>query len=143
MAKTGGARAGAGRRVGSVSQRSVDAVSDAAAAGLLPVEYMLSIMRDEDADPKERAWAAEKASPYIHPRPAPIQRRVGIDLPDTSTAEGISRALAKLTQAAASGDIAPSEAQSFAVLIEAQRKAIETGEIMKRLEALEAMGAKR
>jgi hypothetical protein len=71
MAKNGGARPGAGRPKGSVSQRSIDVVARAMAEGISPVEYMLGIMRDSDADPKARAWAAEKVAPFVHPRPSP------------------------------------------------------------------------
>ena len=137
MAKVGGSRPGAGRPKGSVSRRHVEVLAGAAAEGLTPVEYMLSLLRDEDADQDWRAWAAEKAAPFIHPRPAPVSRPIEIELPDTSTIEGVNKALVAITQAAASGEIAPSEAQSLAALIEAQRKAIETSELAARVTALE------
>ncbi|OJU12271.1 MAG: hypothetical protein BGN85_09460 [Alphaproteobacteria bacterium 64-11] len=105
---------------------------------MTPLEFMLKLMRDEKEDPKLRAWAAEKAAPFIHPRPAPMSRTVEIDLPDTSTAEGITKAMAAITRAVASGQITPAEAQSMVAIVEAQRKAIETGEILERLERLEA-----
>jgi len=104
---------------------------------------MLSLLRDEDAGQERRAWAAEKAAPFIHPRPAPVSRPVEIELPDTSTIEGVNKALAAITQAAASGAIAPSEAQSFAALIEAQRKAIETSELAARVSLLEERMGKK
>ena len=116
----------------------MEILSGAASEGVKPVEYMLSIMRDDNADGKARAWAAEKAAPFIHPRPAPIARSIQMDLPDTATVEGIKAALIKITLAAASGQIAPSEAQSQSALIEAQRKAIETHELVQRIESLEA-----
>ena len=62
MGKVGGARQGAGRRVGSVSRRNAEVVAASLAAGITPVEYMLKILRDEEADAKDRAWAAEKAA---------------------------------------------------------------------------------
>ncbi|RWQ41866.1 MAG: hypothetical protein EOS21_11915 [Mesorhizobium sp.] len=138
MAKTGGARPGAGRPKGSLSQRHVELLAGVVSEGVTPVEYMLSIMRDEKQHEARRAWAAEKAAPYIHPRPAPIARVIEIELPDTTTVQGIKEALSRLVGAAASGQIAPSEAQSLSALIEGQRKAIETGELLERLEALEA-----
>ncbi|WP_420335572.1 hypothetical protein [Roseibium sp.] len=94
-------------------------------------------MRDEKAEAKDRAWAAEKAAPYIHARLAPIANRVEIELPDTSTIDGIKDAMAAITKAVAAGKVAPSEAQGVVSILEAQRKAIETGEILERLEALE------
>lgn len=137
MAKVGGAREGAGRKPGSLNQRTVEMLANAAAEGLLPVEYMLNVMRDETADPKDRSWVAEKAAPYIHARPAPLQRTVEIDLPTADTAEWVKKAMAVLIKAAAEGQIAPAEAQSIATLIEGQRKAIETADILERLEKLE------
>lgn len=99
---------------------------------------MLAIMRDENAGEKQRAWAAEKAAPFVHPRPAPLVRPIAIDLPDTGSLEGIRQALSCVTNAVATGELTPAEAQSLAVLIEAQRKAIETGELLERVERLEA-----
>jgi hypothetical protein len=102
---------------------------------------MLAKMRDENADEKVRIWGAERAAPFIHPRPAPVARSIEIALPDTSTAEGIKAALATITQAVATGKISPSEAQSLSAIIEAQRKAIETDELLSRIEKLEQLHA--
>lgn len=38
------------------------------AAELSPLDYMLQVLRDPEASPAERKWAAEKAAPFIHPR---------------------------------------------------------------------------
>lgn len=141
MAKTGGARQGAGRPKGSLARRSVDAAAKAMAEGISPVEYMLGIMRNDQADPKERAWAAEKVAPFVHPRPAPMERTVTIELPDTSTPAGIDGALGAVIAAMADGEISPHEGQSFISVIEARRKAIETGDLLARIEALEGGAA--
>jgi len=143
MAKNGGARRGAGRPRGSVSSRHVDLVASMMDGRKTPLEYLMDVMTDEKADEKRRDWAAEKAAAFLHPRPQPVARSVEIDLPDTSTVVGITVALDAITKAAASGQIAPAEAQSLSALIEAQRKAIETGELLERLEKLEAVQAKR
>jgi len=37
-------------------------------APLSPLDYMLQVLRDPEASPAERKWAAEKAAPFIHPR---------------------------------------------------------------------------
>ena len=137
MAKTGGARAGAGRPKGSVSRRNLDAATKAMAEGISPVGYMLGIMRDNNADAKARAWAAEKVAPFVHARPAPMERTVTIDLPDTSTPAGIANALGAVIAAMGRGEISPHEGQSFISVIEARRRAIETGELLARIEALE------
>ncbi|WP_416356342.1 hypothetical protein ACLNGM_20265 [Aureimonas phyllosphaerae] len=104
---------------------------------------MLGVLHDPASDEKSKAWAAEKAAPFVHPKPAPAQRLVKIELPSTDTAEGVSAALGKLIQAVATGDLAPGEAQGIAALIEMQRKAIETTDILDRLEALEAMNGRQ
>ena len=143
MAKVGGARAGAGRKPGTLNKKSVELLHGVISEGVTPVEYMLKIMRDEKADGKSRAWAAERAAPFIHPRPAPIQRTVKIELPAINDAKDIPTAVADILKAAANGEISPSEAQSFVSIIEVHRKAIETGEILERLEALETKAAEK
>lgn len=138
MAKVGGARPGAGRPKGSLNKKHADMLASISETGQTPVEYMLSIMRNEQADTRDRAWAAEKAAPYIHARPAPMANRIEIELPDTSTIDGIMLAMAAITKSVSKGEIAPSEAQGVVSILEAQRKAIEAGEILDRLEKLEA-----
>lgn len=69
----GGKREGAGRPAGAVTKRTREAAEKASADGLTPLSYMLSILRDEDADPKERMWAAEKAAPYVHAKLASVE----------------------------------------------------------------------
>jgi hypothetical protein len=107
--------------------------------GLTPVAYMLAVLRDKDAEQGRRAWAAEKLAPYVHPRPAPEARRVNIDLPDTSTTKGLTEAMAAIVKATARGLMSPSEAQSFVSILEAQRKAIETDDLLTRMEKLEGV----
>lgn len=141
MARVGGARRGAGRPRGSVSQRHVDLVASMMDGRKTPLEYLMEVMADPKADEKRRDWAAEKAAAFLHPRPQPVARAVDIDLPDTSTVDGIKAAFGVITKAAATGQIAPAEAQSLSALVEAQRKAIETGELLERIEKLEAVRA--
>jgi hypothetical protein len=143
MPRTGGAREGAGRKPGSVNRRNAEVIAEAIAAGITPVEFMLGIMRDQDADPKRREWAAEKAAPYLHPRPAPLERTVEIDLPDTSTVAGIDQALDIIITAMGASELSPAEGQSFMSVIETRRKAIETGDMMERLQRLEEQVGKR
>jgi hypothetical protein len=69
----GGKRIGAGRKRGTKDSKprlsAARKVALAAAeAGLVPLDYMLEIMRDPNADPNERLKAAIAAAPYIHPR---------------------------------------------------------------------------
>ena len=47
-------------------------LTEAQMAGLTPLDYMLGILRDEDAKPDDRMHAAVHAAPYIHPKLAAI-----------------------------------------------------------------------
>lgn len=138
----GGAREGAGRKAGSVNKRNAEVVAAALASGMTPLEYMLEVLRDEDADAGRRSWAAEKAAPYLHPRPVALEPTLTIDLPDTTTADGVGKAIDAVLAAVASGEIAPSQGQGLVALIEARRKAIETEELGARIAALEQAMAK-
>ena len=64
----GGRREGAGRPKGSVNQINLEARKKAVESGMTPLEYLLSIMRDEDSARNERIDAAKAAAPYIHAR---------------------------------------------------------------------------
>lgn len=143
MSGPGGARPGAGRPQGSVNRRSAETLALAMAEGLSPIEYMLEVLRDEEASPKDRQWAAERSAPFVHPRPAPEPRRIEIKLPDTGTIDGVKEAARAVIQATANGTIAPAEAQSLISVLEVQRKAIETEELIARIEKLEAEAAER
>jgi len=73
--RAGGARAGAGRKKGGenlatkVRKEAVrEAVEEAKAEGITPLEYMLRVMRDENADDKRRDAMAAAAASYMHPR---------------------------------------------------------------------------
>ena len=64
-------------------------------------------------------------------------RRVTFDLPTIKTTGDLLPAFAALVEAMASGELAPDEAGMIAGVLEAKRKAIETGDLEKRLAALE------
>jgi hypothetical protein len=69
----GGRRSGSGRPKGARTQkRRPDPVELAAEHGLTPLDYLLNLMRDENALPERRDWAAEKAAQYCHPRLAMV-----------------------------------------------------------------------
>jgi hypothetical protein len=50
-------------------------MAEVEASGLTPLEYMLSVLRDETMDTERRDWAAEKAAPYVHARLASIEAK--------------------------------------------------------------------
>lgn len=64
----GGFRPGAGRKAGSANRKTREIADGAAKSGLTPLDYLLTVMRDEGAERRERVDAAKAAAPYIHPR---------------------------------------------------------------------------
>lgn len=66
----GGFRAGAGRpprsSVCGEGAKSIHAAGRA--AGMTPLEYMLSVMNDAGADDARRDRMAQAAAPYVHPK---------------------------------------------------------------------------
>jgi hypothetical protein len=69
----GGARKGAGRKAGAATQRTREIADAAASSGITPLEYLLSVMRDENTEQRERVAAAQSAAPYIHPKLSSIE----------------------------------------------------------------------
>jgi hypothetical protein len=65
------------------------------------------------------------------------ERPVSLVLPDTATAEGVSKAQQAILQAVAGGDLTPSEGHTLSGIVEAHRRALETEELAARIEALE------
>jgi hypothetical protein len=71
----GGWRPGSGRKKGSKNRHSAASVkryreiaAEARDAGLTPLNYMLSIVRDETAPEHRRDEMAYRAAPYCHPK---------------------------------------------------------------------------
>ena len=57
-----------GRPVGSTNRMNMEARLKASEGGLTPLEYLLSVMRNEALDEAKRVDAAKAAAPYIHAR---------------------------------------------------------------------------
>jgi hypothetical protein len=65
----GGRRPGAGRKPGSISRKTKSLIAKAEREGLLmPLDYLLSIMRDPAKPERERCFAAVASAPYCHVR---------------------------------------------------------------------------
>lgn len=62
----GGARPGAGRKPGVPNKVTAKREAEIAQSGLTPLEYMLSILRDETQEDAARFEAAKQAAPYCH-----------------------------------------------------------------------------
>jgi hypothetical protein len=62
-----------GRQKGTRNRATAEARAAAEATGILPLDYMLSVMRDSNADAKRRDAMAMAAAPYLHPRLSSIE----------------------------------------------------------------------
>src|SRR5947208_1935719 len=69
----GGHRENAGRKRGTPNKATAARQAEVAASGITPLDYMLKVLRDENADPHQRFEAAKSAAPYVHPKLASIQ----------------------------------------------------------------------
>ena len=61
-----------GRKKGTPNKATIARQAEIATSGLMPLEFMLSVMRDEQADTATRLDAAVKAAPYVHPKLAAV-----------------------------------------------------------------------
>lgn len=66
MAGVGGKRVGAGRKKGVPNKTNKKVREAAAASGILPLEYMLEVMRNPRASTVRRDEMAKAAAPYLH-----------------------------------------------------------------------------
>jgi hypothetical protein len=57
-----------GRRKGGRNKKTREQVERAEASGVVPLDYMLAIMRDETAPLDLRCDMAKAAAPFVHPR---------------------------------------------------------------------------
>jgi hypothetical protein len=75
----GGARANAGRKVGSVTTKTREIAEKCAEMGLTPLEVMIESMIDfyQNGDKEAAVRVAKDAAPYIHPRLSAVE--VGSD----------------------------------------------------------------
>ena len=80
----GGARPGAGRKPGTPNKRTAETVKAVEESGLTPLEYMLSVMRDEANEPRDRLSAAEKAAPYVHAKLSSIEMNAKVTTHEAS-----------------------------------------------------------
>lgn len=70
----GGARPGAGRKKSGANKLTQAAVAKAQAGGLMPLDYLLEVMRDIGEETVKRIDAAKAAAPYVHPKLQPVDR---------------------------------------------------------------------
>lgn len=78
---------GAGRLKGAGSRKVAAREPAAKASGQTPLEYMLAVMNDPQADLRRRDEIARTVAPYCHPRPdGPIAHRGPTQLPKRTNA---------------------------------------------------------
>ena len=76
---SGGKRPGAGRPRGSKTKKSQVIAIAAMAEGITPLEFMLSIMRDESVDGAIRMDMAKACAPYTHARLASTEIKAEVE----------------------------------------------------------------
>lgn len=69
----GGKREGAGRKKGVPNKRNAEIQKAVEESGLTPLQYLLSVMRDPVAEPRERQACAIAAAPYVHAKLSSIE----------------------------------------------------------------------
>jgi hypothetical protein len=71
----GGKREGAGRKPGAPNKATQEQREAIKESGLTPLDYLLSVMRDENAEQAERVDAANKAAPYVHAKLSSVDHK--------------------------------------------------------------------
>jgi hypothetical protein len=62
-----------GRQKGARNRATAEARAAAEATGILPLDYMLTVMRDAKADAKRRDAMAVAAAPYLHAKMSAVE----------------------------------------------------------------------
>jgi len=93
-----------GRQKGTRNRATEEARAAAAAAGILPLDYMLSVMRDSAADHKRRDAMAMAAAPFLHPKLSAIDAKLSSVAGDPSPESDTIRIEFVLPSKSHSGD---------------------------------------
>jgi hypothetical protein len=67
-----------GRKAGTPNKITIEREAELAASGLMPLDHMLTILRNENETAERRDWAAEKAAPFCHPRLSSVDVKADI-----------------------------------------------------------------
>ena len=62
-----------GRQKGARNRATAEARAAAEESGIMPLDYMLSVMRDANTDAKRRDAMAMAAAPYLHAKLSPVE----------------------------------------------------------------------
>lgn len=66
-----------GRGRGTPNRASAAKAAEIAASGLTPLDFMLSVLRNESSGHEVRMDAAKAAAPYVHARLAAVEHEAG------------------------------------------------------------------
>lgn len=120
---------GPGRPAGSRNKATLllDELADGDAEDILRKQ----IEKAKEGDQRSAEFILGRAWPARRGRP------VTIELPKIETAGDIVKALGAVADSVATGDLSPEEGEAVASILDAKRKAIETTDVLSRIEALE------
>lgn len=76
----GGARSGAGRKPGATTRFNEEARAKAAEGGIMPLDYLLGVLRDTTKSEEVRIDVAKAAAPYVHAKLAAVELSGGLTL---------------------------------------------------------------
>ena len=91
-----------------------------------------------DADPRIALKAAELLLDRAYGKALPASRDISLFLSPSVAAANIVESHGRLVEATGNGEIGVDEARDMSAMFENHRRLVETGEILKRLDALEA-----
>jgi hypothetical protein len=105
----GGKRQGAGRPSGAPNKKTAALQKAVAEQGITPLDYLLSVLRDEGQDKASRVEAAKAAAPYVHPRLTAVDASIKSEVSQThsfdkQSLEQAVEALNERLNAARTGD---------------------------------------
>jgi hypothetical protein len=70
--KTGGRQKGARNKTAAINRAMVK-------DGLMPIDFMLALLRNEDAPLDDRKWAANAAAPYLHAKLSSVEMKAEVE----------------------------------------------------------------
>ncbi len=116
-----------------VTTRAVEALLEGEAVALTRV----AIKKGLEGDTTALRLCLDRICPPRKDRP------IELDIPATTTAQGLVKAMGTIIAATAAGEITPTEGTALASLIDAQRRTTETENLERRIAALEQSTARR
>jgi hypothetical protein len=77
MGIKGGVRPGAGRKKGVPNKKTAAQARAVAESGMTPLDFLLWVMRNDDAELGQRLDAGKAAAQYVHPKLQPVDGKSG------------------------------------------------------------------